>query len=72
MDACNRFGESVLHMACRRGSADMVSFFMADCALPVNISDDFGRTPLHDACWTPAPCFDVVGLLLDADRHLVR
>jgi hypothetical protein len=47
MDACNRFGESVLHMACRRGATPMVAFLMADCGLQVNISDDFGRTPLH-------------------------
>lgn len=71
MDACNRFGESVLHMACRRGAAPTVRFLLDDCGLPVNISDDFGRTPMHDACWTATPSFEVVAQLLDRDRHLV-
>jgi len=71
MDACNRFGESVMHMACRRGAAPMVKFLIADCGLSVRISDDFGRTPLHDACWTANPSFDVVTMLLNSDRHLV-
>jgi hypothetical protein len=34
-------------MAWRRGSTEMVQFLTHDCGLGVNISDDFGRTPLH-------------------------
>lgn len=118
MDACNRFGESVMHVACRRSCAPMVSpcltlrccereaqrtcfpyaaaaspfifpfspssavswflclhfslifclclfhfqvnFFIDECGMKVNTSDDFGRTPLHDACWTAEPNFEVV------------
>jgi len=70
MDACNRFGESVLHMACR-GAGTLVPYLLQECGLAVNISDDFGRTPLHDACWKAEPNFEVVKLLLTADRHLV-
>ena len=37
----------------------------------VQITDDFGRTPLHDACWTSSPNFDVVWLLLEEDPWLL-
>jgi hypothetical protein len=37
----------------------MVSYLLEECKLCVNISDDFGRTPLHDACWTAEPNFEV-------------
>lgn len=57
MDACNRFGESVLHMACRRGSTEMVQFLTHECDLGVNISDDFGRTPLHGTMSTRSVFF---------------
>lgn len=69
MDACNRFGESVLHMACRRGANSILTFLLNQ-GLPVNVSDDFGRTPLHDACWTAAANFDIVAQLLNKNRYL--
>jgi hypothetical protein len=34
--------------------------------------DDYGRTPLHDACWRSMPRFDVVTLLLDRNIDLLR
>jgi hypothetical protein len=36
----------------------------------VQVTDDFGRTPLHDACWTSTPNFDAIRLLLDQDPWL--
>jgi len=36
----------------------------------VQVTDDFGRTPLHDACWTATPNFDTIRLLLDKDPWL--
>jgi ankyrin repeat protein len=38
----------------------------------VSIVDDYGRTPLHDACWRSTPRFDVVTLLLDRNIELLR
>lgn len=70
MDACNRFGESVLHLACRRGSCAMVTTLISNGA-SVRVVDDFGRTPLHDSCWTPEPSFDLCTLLLDLDSSLL-
>lgn len=53
MDCCNRFGESLLHMACRRGFIDIGIFLLKDAELTVRITDDCGRNPFHDICWNP-------------------
>jgi len=66
----NRFGESLMHLACRRGRTEMVRFLVED--LPggnpsqmLSIKDDCHKTPLHDACWTPDPNFELVELILE-------
>jgi hypothetical protein len=64
-NACNRFGESILHIACRRGHMDMVKFLIEEVGLRIDtIRDDYHRTPLHDAFWTPIASYDVVDFLL--------
>lgn len=63
-DAANKFGESLIHMACRRGDINVIKFLIEEAGVAVDVKDDFGRTPLHDACWTSKPNLDVVGLLL--------
>ena len=60
-----------MHMACRRGDSVLVKHLVA-LGASMQVSDDFGRTPLHDACWTPEPCFDVVIYLLQHDIRLLR
>lgn len=68
---CNSFGESLLHMVCRRGDTKLLRVLVeAGCSLQV--TDDYGRTPLHDACWRADPSFDSVRLILDSDPHLVQ
>jgi hypothetical protein len=66
----NRFGESLMHLACRRGRTEMVRFLVEE--LPggspsqmLAIKDDCHKTPLHDACWTPDPNFELVELILE-------
>lgn len=72
MDACNQFGESVLHMACRRGYAKIAEFLLSEVKVRSDRCDDFGRNPFHDALWTSTPNFDVVDLLIDyADPALL-
>lgn len=66
LDACNQFGESLLHMACRRGNPDVVRFMVEEAKCNVNVRDDYGRTILHDATWTSNPNFDVMEILLKA------
>ena len=68
---CNKFGESIIHMICRRGDSELLKIFVKfGCSLQV--CDDFGRTPLHDACWTSEPKFEVVELILRSDRRLMN
>jgi hypothetical protein len=68
---CNAYGESILHMICRRGDFELLNVFLKHGA-DVKVCDDFGRTPFHDACWTTKPCFEVVELLLNQDRRLIH
>jgi hypothetical protein len=46
----NAFGEGLVHVVCRRGNARMLRILMEHGG-SVQVSDDYGRTPLHDACW---------------------
>jgi ankyrin repeat protein len=60
----NRFGESLLHMACRRGFYDVVLFLIQEAKVPIRVRDDYGRTVLHDAAWTCEPNFALIQLIL--------
>ncbi|CAM9731500.1 unnamed protein product, partial [Heterosigma akashiwo] len=71
MSACNKFGESVLHMAARKGEMKIFAFLM-NSVDNIYITDDQGRTILHDACWSATPNFDVVTMILQHDETLLR
>lgn len=49
LDACNKFGESIVHIMCRRGSLEGLSFLVEKANVSLMVRDDFGRNPLHDA-----------------------
>ena len=66
LDCCNRFGDSLLHIACRRGNTETVKFLVNEANVSVRFVDDLNRTPLHDACWTSEPNFEIVETLLRA------
>lgn len=68
---CNPFGESIVHMVCRRGDTKMLKVLI-DKGCSLQVTDDFGRTPLHDACWTAEPNFEIVQLILDTDERLLH
>jgi len=54
-NACNPFGESLLHVACRRGHAAMIHYLVDTCGFGLSAlyqCDDFQRTPLHDTLWS--------------------
>lgn len=61
---CNRFGESIVHMACRRGAEKVVRFLLDEADVDYRLRDDYGRTPLHDACWTREPEIELVKMLI--------
>ena len=70
MDGCNQFGESFLHIACRRGYAKTVEFLVKKARLSLRICDDHGRTPMHSACWSIKPQFKIVKLLMEVEPTL--
>lgn len=55
---------------CRQRNHEMLGLLLeAGCS--VQVCDDFGRTPLHDACWTSSPNFELISMLLDQDPWLL-
>lgn len=71
LDCCNRFGEGLLNMACRRGFTEIVKYLLSpEIQLNVRVRDDGGRTPLHDACWYPEPQLEVCTLMIQQDPSL--
>jgi ankyrin repeat protein len=49
--ACNRNGETLLHLACRRGGVHVVKFLIDEAGVSPNVVDGLGRSVLHDVCW---------------------
>ena len=74
LQCTNSYGESIVHIVCRRGSTHILEFLMNEAKVSVRLKDDVGRTPLHDAVWTAEPNFDLVNVLLadSPDLLLVR
>ena len=71
LNCSNRFGESLLHLACRRGFVDVATFLILDAGVTVQVKDDYGRTPLHDACWACEPNFELIQLILTQSPDLL-
>ncbi|KAL3923478.1 MAG: hypothetical protein SGILL_001634 [Bacillariaceae sp.] len=70
LNCFNRFGESLLHMACRRGFEDIVDFLLEQPDVDIRMCDDNGRTVLHDACWNPNPQLKICQRILERDPCL--
>jgi hypothetical protein len=71
LDCFNRFGEGLLNMTCRRGFKDIVHFLLSPpVSLSVRVRDDYGRTPMHDACWNPEPQLDICTWICEQDPSL--
>lgn len=71
LQCCNRFGESLLHMACRRGLTKLVNFLLNEACLSLRVKDDYGRTPLHDACWNRFQNCEIVKMLIEKEPSLL-
>lgn len=61
----NQFGESLLHLACRKSFAKVTRFLVEHARVPFNVKDDFGRNPCHDACWTISPNWELMDLIVE-------
>ena len=67
----NRFGETLIHLACRRSHKDVVSFLIKEVGVSIKVRDDYGRTPMHDACWRCTVDLELMDLLLDSCPELL-
>ena len=47
LQCSNHFGESLIHIACRRGSLPVIAFLLDEAGVSIRVRDDCGRTPLH-------------------------
>ncbi|KAL3934282.1 MAG: hypothetical protein SGARI_003459 [Bacillariaceae sp.] len=70
-NACNAFGESLLHLACRKGMTQVAQFLISKAKLSCWVHDDYGRTIWHDACWTVRPQWELVEFLLEQAPQLL-
>ena len=66
-----QFGESILHIACRKGSINCVKYMVQELGLPVQLADDYNKNLFHDACWTSKPNFEIAKILLDSCPELL-
>jgi Ankyrin repeats (3 copies) len=71
LDGCNKHGESTISLACRLGKFEIVKFLVEEAKVSVRVRDDSGRTPLHDACWTPTPNFELIRFILNLSPELL-
>jgi len=71
MSCSNRFGESLIHMACRRGFTSIVKFLVEEANVPIRITDDCGRTPLHDTLWNRDCKYEIFDMLVTRDPALL-
>jgi Ankyrin repeat len=71
LKSSNKFGESLLHLACRRGFFDVATFLVKEAGVTVRVIDDYGRTPMHDVCWTCEPNFELFELIMTACTDLL-
>lgn len=67
----NRFGETLIHLACRRSHRDVVAFLVNEAGVSIKVRDDYGRTPMHDACWRATVDLDLMDMLIDACPELL-
>lgn len=71
LDACNKFGESIVHIMCRRGSLEGLSFLVEKANVSLMVRDDFGRNPMHDAMWTDKPSYEMIKFILKMSPRLL-
>jgi hypothetical protein len=72
-NACNKYGESLIHKVCKAGNDKLLQVFL-DCGADVQVSDGAGRTPLHNACWggrASRPSFQVFEMILQQDLSMI-
>lgn len=67
----NQFGETLIHLACRRSHREIVSFLVEEAGVSLRVRDDYGRTPMHDLCWRVNPDLELFDILLEGAPELL-
>ena len=72
LEARNQFGENLVHMACRISTLklEVLKFLVEEVKVPMNVRDNKGRTPLHNACMSAIPNFDNVEYIMKQEPKL--
>jgi hypothetical protein len=71
LQCANKFGESLIHLACRRSHVSVVSYLVQEAKVSLRVRDDYGRTPFHDACWRGELDLDLIDMLLEKEPQLL-
>lgn len=53
MTARNKQGETVVHLVCRHGCAEMLIYLIQQAKVSVRVRDSSGKTALHEVAWSP-------------------
>jgi Ankyrin repeats (3 copies) len=61
----SKFGDSIIHLACRRNCVKVLEFLLCEMDLSPQLVCDYGRTPLHDALWNTKLNERILTLLLN-------
>ena len=64
LQSANRFNESIVHTAARRGEFSVLHYLIKQAGVSARVCCDTGRNPLHDAAWSSSPSFDCIRLLV--------
>jgi Ankyrin repeats (3 copies) len=67
----SKFGDSIVHLACRRNCVNVLEYLLCELNISPQIVCDYGRTPLHDALWTRKPNERILALLLKKSPDLL-
>jgi len=60
-------GETLIHMICKYCTRpDTLEIFLKQTGVDIRVSDEFGRTPLHYACWRDEPCFQMIDNMISS------
>jgi hypothetical protein len=70
-NACDKFGESLLHRVCKSGKEKLLQVLL-ECGADIQVSDCAGRTPMHEVCRRSRPSFKTFELLLQQDARLIH
>lgn len=71
VNACNAHGESLMHLVARRAEGTKMLQFFLDHGSSLKVKDDYGKTPLTEACWSRQPNFSLIKMILRDSPELL-